>query len=295
MKKFLIRISTFALPLIIFPLLIFNIDQYIIKSYFQSNGDIIIFGDSHTETGINDDINNQLNNISQSSETYFLSYYKLKKILKKNKPSKIIISFSPHNLTFYQDEKMFGLNGSQRYKDLYPKYFLCLDREAIKQINKNSNIINFDIFNPVFKINTKSILKGSNAYIGEFRESLKSNLDTLIINKRVRAHYYNDRNNIYSISRLQIDYLKKINELCSMNNIDFYILNLPVYYVYKLQIPPVFVDSYNTVINELRDNGAQILDYSFINIPNNGFGDGDHLNTIGAKIITDKLIQDLDL
>ena len=80
-----------------------------------------------------------------------------------------------------------------------------------------------------------------------------------------------------------------------MNNIDFYILNLPVYYVYKLQIPPVFVDSYNTVINELRDNGAQILDYSFINIPNNGFGDGDHLNTIGAKIITDKLIQDLDL
>lgn len=296
MKKIISKTTFFILPLIIIPILIWPLDKYILETNnSQSNKNVIIIGDSHTETGINDNMNAQLSNISQSSETYFFSYFKLKKIISINKPSKIVLGLSPHNLTFFQDEKTYALNDSKRYQDLYPKYFFSLDWNGINQINENSERNFYSIASSILKKNIKAILRNKNAYIGEYRESVKSNLDSKLINDKVKIHFYDKEETIYSISKVQIEYLNKIKSLCTENNIDFYIVNLPVYDAYKSQIPKKFIKVYDDVVTQLKSNGVKFLDYSSINLPNKYFGDGDHLNSLGADVITQKLITDINL
>ncbi|SDH02714.1 hypothetical protein [Psychroflexus sediminis] len=296
MKKFINKVVFFISPLIIIPLLIWPLDKLILKrniSEFTNN--VIILGDSHSETGINDKLNVQLNNISQSSETYFFSYFKLKKIISVNKPSKIILGFSTHNLTFFQDEKTYALNGSDRYKDLYPRYFLSLDLNGFKQINKNSKGDFYSITNLILKENIKEILKIKNGYIGEYFDTTKSNLDTVLINKKIKIHFYDIDQKVRRVSHVQIEYLNKIINLCEEKDIDFYLLNLPVYHKYKKQTPKKFIKVYNDLVSKLKSNNVNFLDYSSVILPKKYFYDGDHLNSFGAEIITRKLILDLNL
>ncbi|WP_163381273.1 hypothetical protein [Cyclobacterium sp. SYSU L10401] len=285
--------------MVLFTLIILGInilDHHILnKKYSNNNKEIIILGDSHTETGINDSLDVQLNNISQASETYFFTYFKLKNIFSIKKPKKVILGFSPHNLSFFQDEKTYAINGSERYKDLYPKYFFCLNTSGIKDIISNSNGNLLSTFIPTLKINIKSIIGNENAYIGQYLKSEKSILDTNLINEKINIHFYPKGETVYDISQLQIDYIKKINDLCRKNNIEFYLVYMPLHKLYKDKIPSEFNEAYREIVNQLKKEGIVHLDYSLIDLPDKCFLDGDHLNSFGSEIITLQLLNDLDL
>ncbi|WP_299214074.1 hypothetical protein [uncultured Dokdonia sp.] len=296
MKKFIFKLLLFILPVILFPVLIASIDALVFKkNNSQSDVKILIIGDSHTETGINDGLNPKIKNISQSGETYFFTYYKLKKILSNEDLSKVVLSLSPHNLSFFQDEKTYALNNSDRYKNLYPRYFFSLEPQGVQKLNENSQENIYSVLNLILKTNIKTLIKGRNAYIGNYKESQKSNLDTLLINEKIKTHFYNSKNELYDESQVQIEYLKKIHDLCIEKGIGLYIINLPVHNLYKSQIPTNATSNFEKVILELKNKGVSILEYSQIELPDNYFGDGDHINSFGANQITQKLIKDLKL
>ncbi|MDN3666174.1 hypothetical protein QWY92_12250 [Algibacter miyuki] len=273
MKKFIIKIVFFILPILIFPVLLKQVDSYIFKKTTTNlKGNILVLGDSHTQTGINDNLNIALDNLSQSSETYFFSYYKLKKIISQRKPAMIILGLSPHNLTFFQDEKTYGFNESTRFKALWERYYFSLNYEGIKTLNKNSSTNVYSITTNILNTNFKEILRGKNAYIGGFRKSEETNLDSILLNNKIKIHFYNNKNKVYKESQVQIEYLNKIYDLCKENDIIFNVINLPTHKLYKSKIPNEVLNTYDKIIKNLKNKGVTTLDYSLMDLPNNYFG-----------------------
>ena len=122
---------------------------------------------------------------------------------------------------------------------------------------------------------------------GEFYYSTRSNLDKSLIDKKIKQYYYAN-NQILNISEYQVYYLKKIMNLCADNNIRVYLYNSPVYIEHYNQIPEFFVKSYNSILKDLLRNygNVQYIDFSTLNLPDDHYGDGDHLNANGAKRIS---------
>jgi lysophospholipase L1-like esterase len=79
----------------------------------------------------------------------------------------------------------------------------------------------------------------------------------------------------------------QICKLCYENNIEIILVNTPVHPGYYEKIPEIFFENHKKVYDYLQENfGAVYYDYSQFAIPDEGFGDGDHLNAVGAKIFT---------
>lgn len=294
MKDFIRKIVFLSLPVLLFPLMIFIGDLIVFSTRSENLSKVLVLGDSHTETGIKTSSENSILNISQSSESYVFTYLKLKKIFNSNKGLIVLLGFSPHNTTFFQDVKTFGLNGSTRYKSLLPRYAFILDKKSLELISSKANYNFSSLFLPTLKHNLKSILNGDNSYVGSYRESLNSNLDTALIDDKVAIHFYDSDENIYQNSLVQYEYLKKINQLCKLHDSQLILVNLPTYSRYKDNIPESTILTYKKWIEELNSMGAGIFDYSEIDLPNDHFGDGDHLNSLGANFIAPILFKDLD-
>ena len=80
----------------------------------------LVLGNSHTEFALNDSIITDLVNISQSGESYFYTYTKLKKILEDNAQIKTVF------LAFSNEVIDVGMNdwiwGDQFFSFNFPKY-----------------------------------------------------------------------------------------------------------------------------------------------------------------------------
>ena len=107
MKLFIKNILLFCIiPILYFSLnIIINIYIYS-HSYIElKHKNILIIGDSHTEKSLNPIFFHSAQNISQTAEPYILTFWKIKKIIKSYKPDTLIIGFSPHNISAFNDQK----------------------------------------------------------------------------------------------------------------------------------------------------------------------------------------------
>jgi len=294
MARFSIRLLWFVLPLIVAVFFIPLVDFAVLKFNFKKSSSVLVMGDSHTETAIDDTIDRTFKNVSQSSETYLFTYHKLKRILKVNKPETIVLGFSPHNVTFFHDEKNFAINGNTRYLELYPRYFYTLDLPGISYLQEYSSSGVINILPQIVKENIVSLLRFKNNYIGAFRNSEKSNLDSNLVNEKIKTHFYFDTERIHDISSVQLEYLEKIIIVCQKEGINVVLINLPVHNTYLTKIPDSIIKKYNELLADFESRNVRVLDYSEFTFPDEYYGDGDHLNSLGAKEITGKLISDLN-
>ncbi len=81
---------------------------------------ILILGDSNTESAINDTILDNSINLSHSADPFFYSFLKLRKILPANNHiDTVLLSFSPHNL-FKNDWTFNEKHIHSRFGQYYP-------------------------------------------------------------------------------------------------------------------------------------------------------------------------------
>ena len=84
-------------------------------------------------------------------------------------------------------------------------------------------------------------------------------------------------------------YLKKIVALCKTNKIKLVLINPPITRDYFKKIPPKFISNYYTTIAELKGN-VEFWDFHSLALEKKCYGDADHINSYGAKILTQKII-----
>ena len=286
MKKFILHcIALFCFIIVTWTgLLSFSI---ITTKYFTwkipENKTTLFMGASHIAHAIDDSLLEGAMNLSDPSERYPFTYLKLKKILTDgNKIEHIILECAPTDLSKVADKKIFdAYNEMIAYIPLY--YALFGKNEWIIYTDYIPNI--FSILSSHFYTTwTLSPNKHFSKY-GGFKPlkevfDKKSFLEKKI--KQVDADYYGNSVNL--------SYLKKIIELCQLNNIRLTLLYCPMYK------PELYYDQayYYNILN-MEFGNIEYLNYNNLDIPDNYRADSHHLNSRGAIYFTKTIAERLGL
>jgi hypothetical protein len=293
MKSFLKNIFLFLgipflLLLILLPLLSHLNADLLEKFGTDPNIKTLIIGDSHTEIGINDQLIPNSINISQTSEGYIYSYYKLKTVLKNNPNIKIILlGCSYHNFSSYYDDPVMGEYSptvSSRY------FFIIPWKEKLRILNKNKKNLVFEI-RKILENGFRNLFSktGNYSFLGGFKSfSTDKALNENSIKKRISGQYYSS-GQLTGFSQMNKSYFLKIIDLCRESNLTIKLLNTPLHKTYLDQVPKKFKDHY---YNLVKENKLNIIEFDSLHLDNSCFlPDGDHVSIKGSTL-TSKFLRD---
>lgn len=247
---------------------------------------ILILGDSHTQCGLNDsEIENTLN-LSESADTYFYSYVKLKKLVANNKQiDTLILGYAHHNISKAQDQ---WLKSSNINSFKLPIHFFLFDNTDLKNFVTIAPYVFFENIPKIIKTNiTHSIRILKKEPINKFGIGGYLSLNKILNSVPTRDKKAEVTNQSYS--KTDIDFLKEIYALCLRRNIKLILLNTPVYSPEKISSRNL---NYTLFANKMF-KAATLIDYSKMRFEKKYFADETHLNNIGSTLFSKILIKDL--
>lgn len=263
------------------------------KFRLPHNIQTLVMGDSHTQTAINpDDFENMLN-VSLSAEPLFCTYYKMKFILDKNPQVKtVILGCSYHNLAFTADSALF------KAPVIMERYYPLLDRQGRDILMKQSGILDY-YFRYWFRLPAKpyaftssrglfrNVPKEDLKFWGFYYASKGSVLDTVAIKNAGHNRYYDNEGNYRGMSETMVNALFEIAEYCKNNGIQLILFNAPVHRLYAERIPEQAYNEYAGLIDSLETYfDAEYLNLFNMELPDSMYGDQDHVNASGSKLIS---------
>ena len=286
MKSFIDRLLKFTLFLLLFWGAIFAINVYrstCTSCIDQESGIKYLFaGDSHIEKSMDDRLIEGSLNIAQPAENYPLTYYKLKKILKDQEFETVVIGFSPHNISSFNDLKFENHFSHEFYKRLYPiRFFQTPEVERIDELDYLRNFMRHFFLFP-FADNC--------SYIGAYENSKRNKMGNL--DETIARHFYDKEDQAYKVSEECVSYLDSIISLCQEHQVELILADTPSHDDYLTQIPEDMMLNYEQLAEELRVKGVRLFtdprQYA-----DSMFLDFDHLNQWGAEYYAKELSREL--
>jgi hypothetical protein len=236
-------------------------------------------GDSHIMTSINDQKFPNAYNIAQEGEPYPVTYFKLRNILKDNTFDTLILGFSPHNISEFNDHKF-----SKTYwaNELFDRIYSILSPGDLGPFQVNKFSYGKAIFKNMLvypKINHRN-------FIGHYKP-LKETLDPEKQNpdEPINRHFYNDKK-LYTVSATSIAYLDSIRTLSASHNMKVILISSPVYPKYKEMIPERFSSKFDSLSSVLSGQDIPVYDLSGTITQKEYFANFDHLNAKGSDVFT---------
>lgn len=245
----------------------------------NENIDKIIIGHSQPECAFNDSLIPNFKNLSKSAEAYFYNYQKLKKVLEQNPQiQEVFIEFNPTNIMEREDQKIWmdkyiNRNLPHYYSFLEPtdhwlllrKNYLGYQHATLKSIGTNiKRIIN----------NNENFIDSIGGY-----HYLKSNKTQKILDTLTNSFQHEQIGTTANISSYDLNYLKKMVELCKERNKTVYLVRSPYH--------QKFVgNTYEAIFQKIKDeqySSIPFLDFKDYKLHNDEFGDLQHLNYLGAR------------
>jgi len=275
MKTFIYRILLFLISTFIVIGILFIGTNLIIRK--KSNFKLhtlthnLIFGHSHPERAFNDSLILNFKNLSQSRQSYFYSYIKIKKVLSQNNDIRnIFIEYNNKNITKIMDSWIWD-DFSISSKSLYLPFLEKSDLVLLYKKNKNALLRGFS---KSFRNNLMNILLFNYDYtnkIGGYRWEEGSISNSKLTRKK--------NNQETGLSLVNIDYLEKIVKYCNQKNINIYFIRTPQHKKYPwLNNEQEFFEIKNT-----RFKKVKFLDFNKFPLDDSEFADFGHLNYKGAK------------
>jgi hypothetical protein len=245
----------------------------------------LIVGDSRPESGLNDEILENTFNFSQSGTAYFYSYLKIRTMLEHNPHiDTIVLGFAFEDIAKPRDE---WFRGPETIKFKMPKYlplFGHQDLAALFQANPSEvakNLHRTVVYNSAAII--KFVITGQGSdHLGGYQYLERSKLEQA----KDRLPSTIDEEDL-QLSEYQEKYLLEIYHLAQSRDVDLILLKTPIHEM-KQAIEDIYIDRFASLIEEKMPE-ATIIDHSRVVIPEEGFGDLEHLNLIGAQIYSEFL------
>ncbi len=263
---------------------------------------IIALGDSHASTGFDPRVFNTAFNFSSYGENYIYNYYKLKYILKTNNRIKIVIlPIDLHTFSTWRAERFLYDFYWIKYVDYWE---LGLKKnELIRFIGKYITGKLFPYigkFETIFKLkpqkttktnkNKTIVFQGFVIKKGVFNKKREKRTK-----QRIHLHFYKQK----PFDQTVTEYFKKILQLCSENKIRLVLVKYPVSKIYyKYASNKVQTEGfYKKILSMTKTfNNIEILDLQKLFFKNDTyFDDPDHLNERGAKVLTTRIRNELNV
>lgn len=287
MRLFLQNCLLFIFGILVYFLLM-GIVNYTLLQQLPPNvapSEILIIGDSHTEVSLNPALFKSCQNVSMSAEPIILTFWKLKKIVPIVLPTKVVVSFSPHNITNFNDlrfshkkwaDEMFSRSYAvQNYKSL--------TSIEVDYLQLMKTLWKYCCLFPNWQHNQK--------YIGYFKDLDRNNLDEL--DERIQRHYHFSPKGV-GLSETSIQHLDSIVHFCQKKNIELILLSTPVHPAYFAKIPPSILSRFEAEKKRFQQKGVKVIDEMQYSLPDSLYADFDHLNGKGAAIFTKKMKQTIE-
>jgi hypothetical protein len=285
MKILIIQIKVLMMILIcglsIYLIFVFRFNASAIENYkFDKGINKLVAGDSHTLTSINDKLLPNAQNISQTAEGLFFSYYKLRTLLINNSQIEtVFLGVSYQSFSSYYNDI------NRKPDGCFPHYIFILPPPV--QIGFLKDTKN------TFALIQKSIVAGTDnwvrnipdyAFMGSFSPvSTKILLSDKTLDKRINLQFFDD-GKINDLSEENIYYFKKIVDMCNDMKVRLIILNTPMHPGYKEKVPPKFVNEFNSIV---KNGEIELIEFEDLKLSDNDFlPDGDHLQESGSRLAT---------
>ena len=234
---------------------------------------IIVLGDSHTEKAINPTYFQSLKNVSQPSEPYILSYWKLQELTKRTQIDTLILGFAPHNIASFNDEKF---KDSKWAPEMFRRSYMIFNLSDLSKINYHIPTFFSTLLHEMCLYPKKDHF----TYIGGYKNdttNLPHDAETAI-----NRHYFY-KSKTPEISQVSIESIEAIIEHCSHKNIILYLVNCPLHTSYSEKIPPLIKNQYEILKTKYTLKGVEVIDMGNYPVAETNFLNSDHLNKKGAE------------
>jgi hypothetical protein len=289
MKKLFSLLVLFA----IISFTIYGFYIYLLGSVFNRNdlyrlpaqkAALLVLGSSHMACDINDTLLDSACNLAQPGDVISNSYDKLRKFLPLNpNVHTVLLGCSEGDISqaIEEDEDM--------HKSVSPHignyFYLMTPGELFYMLTKNpKEVIRALISIPrsrsllAFKIiKHKAGLPGLN--LGKYQY-----IEGRINYKKELAKFAKNNFDVSQVSKRQVDYLHKTVELCTSRNIKLILVRTPEHKIYVRKNETIFL-----ALLHGQFGNVSFKDYADMNIPDSLFEDHDHLNNLGAILLTDSI------
>jgi len=281
---------------------------------FSEGTTTLIAGDSHPQAAVNPALLPGAESICEGQEGYFFTYHKLKYFLGRNPQiARVILGFSYQNLARRYQELF--LSSEQEATRLLESYFVLLDDEGVELLrdrisNKRPyyvNLLKFRYGLPIQIYRDKDLLREAlgaalrredvTFFGGGFHKSEKSSVEGKQMDAKVRLYFQDEKETYSGVSTLMVEYLKRIIQLCEEHGVDLTLYNAPLHASFKSRIPGQAITDFAQVRDQLlaRFPKLHYVDHVDESLPNESFGDGDHVNSLGAAVVTGRLARLIQL
>jgi hypothetical protein len=263
------------------------------------------FGDSHARNGVNPKIISGSFNFGTSAENYIETYYKLKKIIDHDKIKIKTAIFEIDLVTF----SSLLTDQTRIFDDLY-FFHKYVPWAEVKKIENASNLEMLKMY--LAEVYFPAIGQGEDfvdifvapklteVYLGWTKEY--ENYALSDTRKTAQATYDLQFDGQARISPVSLEYFLKTLELAKENNINIIFIKYPIAKEYDEIITERGFDKssyYKTIFNEIDkklNSNYQVLDYYNLFFDHSEyFTNPDHLNYLGAEILSKKISEDLKI
>lgn len=248
---------------------------------------IIIAGDSRIMTAIDPEKIDSSVNIAQNSESYVITYHKLKLILENNdNVEQILLGFSYPSFSAYLDGIFEDdIATADVLNRIYP--IMSLDDFTALDVDEEK------YYQVLFKNLFVYPHTNHQKYIGSFSK-LEYGLDRADLDAVLLRHYYDEDSNNIGISQVAERYLDSIILLAEEEEVELILVNVPLQKDYLEKVPENFRDYYEKVKEECISEGIEVLDYADLPMDDRYFKDYNHLDYEGATYFTEIIKEELD-
>lgn len=295
------------------------------EMYSQTkNIDLAFVGASLTQRDINPyiiekELNCNAFDYAFDGQIYTGTYYSLKELFKYHKPKTVVLTTEPLSYTFKEEQPIAYFS-----VELYMRSFLnrvqfyfgsaqdgsYLDRlfpwrgYHVKSMNDIQNNVNEKLNSSYISYpepgQVESFAKQKSGYIGKGAVLFDPNDPRYTLNCNKLGKFTHDTvNNIDDIKEKNVEYLKKISELCKANNSELILLNTP-FPTYEVLSIKNYFEFDKAVAKIAKDLNIEYYNYNLIKPElfkpqDDYFMDHIHLNSNGSEAFSKSLAKFLKL
>lgn len=282
MKAFLRTLFFFALPPLAWCTIMTVINLRIEKAEpLPLHRRTLALGDSRVESGIDPRVLKGSDNAALSAEPYMLSYYKLRHITARHRIDTLIVGFAPHNLSD-KDHRKFHDNGWATERLMKRMYPLVSISEALRLPLHHRTFARM-LFMQYCTLPQDSHITYIGRYVGLgaiFRSDSANAYD---------RHFAEKDGSVAPISDHGIAWLDSILAIADRQQIEVYLLGVPVHASYMRNIPASYRKRYAELSKQYSPRGVHVVDLMTHFQGDSLFANCDHLNSKGARHLSREL------